>query len=261
MRKVLRYENNEAYWNRRWAEAEHDQDRFTDVTIYPIRYAEMVMTDRSLRSLELGAGLGRLLKQYHFSGHHICGLERSAVAVERLKAEHPALDIREGDVRQLPYADAEFDVILAFGLYHNLENGLEEALAETARCLKPGGRFCISMRPDNIEMSWNERYWLWRNRHRRGQPRVFHKWLVSAAEFTRLIAPFGLRVEQVHYARNVSLLYRVPFLRARAADESERRAAGYRLNAVGRTLDRVLTRYFVTHFSNVVVFIGQKVAV
>lgn len=256
MRKAYRYESNPEYWNRRWREAERDPDSFSDLSIYPIRYAEMVMDDRRLHAAELGAGLGRLLKHYRYTGYDLVGIERSEIAVDVLRAEDPALPIQVGDVRELPYADGEFDIILAFGLYHNIEEGMERALAETARCLKPGGRFCISMRPDNLEMRLNE--WYWRRGGAGSGPRSFHRWLVAEDEFRQVLARHGLRTDRLYRARNVSLLYRIPWLRERARAEAERRSRGYRLNALGRILDRVLRSLFPSQFCNVIVYLGRK---
>jgi SAM-dependent methyltransferase len=258
VRKVLRYEDNAAYWDRRWAEAERDPDSFEDTKIYPIRYANLVMRDPRASALELGAGLGRLLKHYRRFGYRIAGLERSTVAVRRLREEDPSIDIREGDVRALPYADAEFDVVLAFGLFHNIEDGLDDALRETARILRTGGAFCISMRPDNWEMNLNEVYWRWRRPRRPGDVPRFHKWLVGEDEFRRVLARHGLRTDAVHRARNLPITYRVPWLRERSRDETERRGRGYRLNALGRVIDRVLVTLFPAQFCNVTVFIGEK---
>jgi len=260
MKKVYRYEENFKYWDRRWAESGRDADEFLDRNIYPIRYAEMVMTNPADRSVELGTGLGRVLKHYYGKGFKIVGLERSEVAVRRLKEEHPELDVRVGDVRQMPYSDGEFDVVLGFGLYHNLEEGLEQALSETSRCLRKGGRFCISMRPDNLEMNLNEWYWNWRNRGDRNQPRRFHKWLVGEDEFAHCLRNHRLYPRQIHRARNVSLLYRIPWLRGSSAREleSDRRAKGYRLNGLGTFLDRCLVGVFPRQFCNVTVYIGEK---
>lgn len=257
MRKVLRYEDNAAYWDRRWVEADHDENAFADRSIYPIRFAEVVMNDVTARAVELGAGLGRVLKHYHYAGHRIVGVERSAVAVERLRAEDPGLHVMLGDVRAIPFADGEFDVVLAFGLYHNIEEGFDRALAETARVLRVGGRFCISMRPDNIEMDLNERYWMRRRPHP-GETRRFHKWLVRESEFRKTLERHGLVTESLYRARNVSLLYRVPWLRARARDEAQRRASGYRLNLMGRALDAAIVRLWPAQFCNVLVYIGSR---
>jgi SAM-dependent methyltransferase len=261
MKKVYRRENNEAYWDRRWRDAGQDAESFEDLSIYPIRYAEMVMTDPAKRAVEIGCGLGRVVKHYHRKGFAIAGVERSRVAVERLHADSPGLDIRQGDVMALPYADGEFDVVLAFGLYHNLEEGLDQALAETSRILKPGGAFAISMRPNNFEMNANELYWWWKSRGRLTGAKVFHKLLVNEREFSDILRRHRLLTEAVHRARNVSLWYRLPWLRNRAlsaADENVRRSAGYRLNAAGRFLDRLTTAVFPYHSANVIVFVGRK---
>lgn len=261
MKRVYRQEANDAYWDRRWAEAGHDSESFQDLTIYPIRYAEMVMQDRSKRALEIGCGLGRVLKHYAHQGFRISGIERSHVAVERLHKESPSLDVREGDVLALPYANREFDIVMAFGVFHNLEIGIEKALAETARILKQSGQFAISMRPNNFEMNANEIYWRWKSRGRtRGAPQ-FHKLLVGKDEFRHMLAQHGLETEQIHYARNVSLWYRVPFLRDAAdarVDEAKRRAAGYRLNALGRAVDRASIAMFPYQTSNAIVYVGHK---
>jgi len=261
MRRVMRAEANDAYWDRRWREAGRDADTFDDLNVYPIRFAEMVMDDRKAEVLEVGTGLGRVLKHYHQRGFRIAGVERSAVAVQQLREENAELSVVAGDVRALPFASHRFDVVLAFGVYHNIEVGMDDALMETARVLKPGGRFCISMRPDNLEMRLNEWYWGWQRRRRgAGGGRVFHKWLVTAREFKAMLTRHGLMTEEVHTAQNVSLLYRLPWLRARQADESIKRSQGYRLNAVGRAIDGLSMKLMPGQRANALVFVGSKVA-
>ncbi|WP_165845397.1 class I SAM-dependent methyltransferase [Streptacidiphilus pinicola] len=261
MRKALRRaETNERYWDRRWEEAGSDAAAFDSLDIYPVKYAQMVMTDPDSSALELGCGLGRVVKHYHRNGWKITGIERSPVAVDRMREDDPELDVAVGDATDIKLEDGAVDVLMAFGLYHNIENELEQALAESARVIAPGGRFCITMRPDNIEMRLNERYWRWRNRHRSG-PMHFHKWLVGRDEFAALLATHGLNVTDVHYARNMSILYRVPWLRDRriaTSAESVRRAGGYRLNRFGRAVDGFLMRRRPQDFCNVFVFIGTK---
>jgi SAM-dependent methyltransferase len=261
MKKVYRYENNRAYWDRRWREAGEDAGEFQDMTIYPIRYAENVVTRTPGRILEIGCGLGRLVKHYHARGREIIGIERSEVAVQRIKELSHDLDVRVGDALALDFSDNSFDMALAFGVYHNFESGLEQGLSEVARTLKAGGHFVISMRPDNIEMKLNELYWRWRSRNKKDARKSFHKILIGENEFSRMLQQHGLTVDAVHRARNMSILYRLPFLRnreVRASYESVRRAKGYRLNTFGRAMDRALTELFPYHFCNVLVFEGHK---
>ena len=258
MRKVLRHEDNQDHWDRRWADAERDADGFSDLNIYPIKYAQLVMDNPADCAVDLGAGLGRILKHYYNLGHNIVGLERSEVAVQKLKSEIPNSRIFAGDVQKLPFEDAQFDVISAFGLYHNLENELKQALLETARILKPGGRFCISVHPDNLEMRINEWYWKWKQRRHPKSPLKFHKWLLGKQEFIRTLSQYQLNTQKVYFARNVSLLYRIPLLCSSSKNETERRTKGYRLNIIGRILDRILVTLFPSQFCNALVFIGTK---
>lgn len=262
MKRVYRYEDNRKYWDRRWSEAGSDSNAFTDMSIYPIRYAELGMAglEKTAAVLEIGCGLGRVLKHYANRGYNICGIERSAPAVKKIRSESRIYNVVEGDVMALPYAEQSFDVVMAFGVYHNLEFGIEAALAETARVLRTGGRFVISMRPDNIEMMLNEWYWRWQYRGASGPP-AFHKLMVGDGEFRRMLAAHGLATDRVHYARNVAMLYRIPWLRDQSStNESEKRSGGYRLSPLGRVIDRLLNRLFPYQVANVIVFIGHKVA-
>jgi SAM-dependent methyltransferase len=263
MKKVYRFEDNQAYWDRRWFEAGEDAGEFQDLTIYPIRYAESVVCRVPGRILEIGCGLGRVIKHYHARGREIVGIERSKVAVERIRDVLPSLDVRVGDALALDFPDNSFDIALAFGVYHNFESGLEQGLAEIARVLKPGGRFVISMRPHNLEMILNEWYWRWKHGQNSESSSRFHKLLVTDGEFRTLLAKHCLITDAVYRARNMSILFRLPFLQNRDvknAPESLRRAKGYRLNVIGRVLDCLLIVLFPSQFCNVLVFEGHKEA-
>ncbi|MBW8039149.1 MAG: class I SAM-dependent methyltransferase [Planctomycetes bacterium] len=263
MRKMMRYEDNLKYWDRRWSEAECDADSFENLDIYPIKYAEMVVGNNNGRVAEFGCGLGRVVKHYHARGVEITGIERSEIAVQKIKEESSDLKVLVGDVSKLSFPDGYFDTILAFGLYHNIEDGMVDAIKETLRCLKGSGGFCVSIRPDNLEMRLNEWYWNFKARKKYGKsrPGYFHKWAVKEDEFRAILKDLGCKIEKVFYARNVSILWRVPFLRKyrnlKNVSEKELRSCGYQLNTVGELLDRLL-RLAPRSFSNVMVFIGKK---
>lgn len=263
MRKMMRYEDNLKYWDRRWSEVQSDADCFVNLDIYPVKYAEMVMKDNKGRVADFGCGPGRIVKHYHAKGVDITGIERSEIAVQKIKEENGDLKVVVGDVSRLSFPDGYFSAIFAFGLYHNIEDGMVDAIKESLRCLKVDGRFCISMRPDNFEMRLNEWYWNFKARRKNGkeQPGYFHKWAVKEDEFRAILEDLGCKIEEVFYARNVSILWRVPFLRKHGnlnnVSEKELRSRGYQLNIVGALLDRLL-RLAPKSFSNVMVFIGKK---
>jgi len=63
----------------------------------------------------------------------------------RLEGVLDRVEVKEGDVRQLPFADASFDVILSNFVVHEVNNRAEreQMLREIVRVLKPGGRLAL----------------------------------------------------------------------------------------------------------------------
>jgi SAM-dependent methyltransferase len=90
------------------------------------------------RVLEVGPGPGEVSEQMQRElGAEVVAVDVSARMVELARAR--GVDARVGDVQELPFADAAFDlVVAAWVLFHvpDLDRGLEEI----ARVLRPGGR-------------------------------------------------------------------------------------------------------------------------
>jgi SAM-dependent methyltransferase len=93
---------------------------------------------RPQRVLEVGGGEGELAERIvQELGADLVGIDQSERMVEIQRAK--GIDARVGDVEQLPFPDGVFDVaVAAWMLYH--VPGVERALGELARVLRPGGR-------------------------------------------------------------------------------------------------------------------------
>jgi SAM-dependent methyltransferase len=89
------------------------------------------------RLLEVGCGWGELAERIERElGCSVVATDQSPRMVELARERN--LDARVADVRELPFRDAGFDaVVAAWMLYH--VRGLDRALAEVARVLRPGG--------------------------------------------------------------------------------------------------------------------------
>ncbi len=63
----------------------------------------------------------------------------------RLEGVAERVEVRDADARELPFADASFDIVVSSLAIHNIENRAERAKAvrEIARVLKPGGRAAL----------------------------------------------------------------------------------------------------------------------
>jgi arsenite methyltransferase len=111
------------------------------------------------RVLDVGCGLGLFLigaakrlstgravgidkwQQEDLSGNDAAGTLRNAM----VEGVADKVEVHTGDARQLPFADASFDVVLSSMALHNIYNPGERqtAVREIARVLAPGGRVLI----------------------------------------------------------------------------------------------------------------------
>jgi SAM-dependent methyltransferase len=105
------------------------------------------------RVLDVGCGMGELAEQLGKEGIEVVAIDLSPRMVEL--ARQRGVDARVADVQQLPFADGEFDlVVAAWVLYHVPD--LARALLEIARVLEPGGHLlAATVGPENMREIWD----------------------------------------------------------------------------------------------------------
>lgn len=146
MRITYRAHGVEEYWTGRWTDIPADS-AMTNSEVYPLKYALQTVTGNDGPILEAGCGAGRILRYYHERGYDITGFDFIEVAIDKLREVDPTLHVEVGDITALRFDDDAYCYLLAFGLYHNLERGLEEAVAESWRVLSGGGaHLCVFSR-------------------------------------------------------------------------------------------------------------------
>jgi arsenite methyltransferase len=114
---------------------------------HPVRHAGLVRGETVL-DIGCGAGIDTLLAAHAVGPDgHVVGLDMTPAMLDRARrhvAESGAdnVEIREGVMEALPFADASFDVIVSNGVL-NLSTRKSRALAEMLRILRPGGRLSL----------------------------------------------------------------------------------------------------------------------
>jgi SAM-dependent methyltransferase len=107
-----------------------------------IRFDEL----RGKDVLEVGLGYGTVSQRIAESGANLTGLDVSRGPVDWLKHRLAMFDLPgraiQHSILEAPFADQSFDVVIAIGCYHHTGN-LRRAISETARILRPGGRFTM----------------------------------------------------------------------------------------------------------------------
>ena len=102
------------------------------------------------RVLDVACGTGVVAVTCAARGARVSALDLTpellAAARESAEIAHVKIDFHEGDAEQLPFPDAEFDVVLSqFG--HIFAPRPDVAIAEMLRVLKPGGTIGFSTWP------------------------------------------------------------------------------------------------------------------
>jgi SAM-dependent methyltransferase len=262
MKKIFRNKTNEKYWDDRWTESGVDESHFSNRAIYPICYADKIINQGDT-FLEAGCGAGRLYFQYKSEGKNIYGIEYSQTAIDNITKKDSSSQVVQGSITKLPYENDFFDGIMAFGLYHNIENEKEvsQAFIESSRVLKPSGQIVFSVRYDSFENNLIESIV-----RKRGLDQTwdkFHRNHFSLSDITKYLSINNIDIIDITYARNVSFLFKYNFFRSNKMKtknfkEASARSSGFELNFFGKTLDTILHKAMPKLFSNLLVVIGQK---
>ena len=136
-------------WYRAWFGEEY-------LALYPHRDAEEAeaAVDLVLRSfgsapgtiLDLACGAGRHMAELERRGLRGIGLDLSGTLLQQAHSKDARLLLVQGDMRQLPFADASFEVVVnfftSFGYFAEPEEDAQ-VLTEIRRILQPGGCFAL----------------------------------------------------------------------------------------------------------------------
>lgn len=137
------------YWDRVWKET-GGSDGWDQPDQWVVSAASMARKAGASRALDLGCGVGRHALHLARTGFRTSATDRSphalATARENAAADGLDVDFRTGDMTRLPYADNEFDYVLAYNVvYHGDETKLSRTLDEIRRVLRPGGLYQATM--------------------------------------------------------------------------------------------------------------------
>jgi SAM-dependent methyltransferase len=107
--------------------------------------------------LEVGLGYGTVSQRIAESGANLIGLDVSSGPVRWLEHRLGMFDLPgravQGSILDAPFPDRSFDVVVSIGCYHHTGN-MRGAIAETARILRPGGRFTVMVYNAGSYLRW-----------------------------------------------------------------------------------------------------------
>jgi SAM-dependent methyltransferase len=95
--------------------------------------------------LEVGCGEGRVVRALASRGHRVVGLDGSPTLVRHAHDADAGSAYVAGDGTRLPFADATFEVVVAYNSLQTMVavTDMARAVREAARVLKPSGLLCF----------------------------------------------------------------------------------------------------------------------
>jgi SAM-dependent methyltransferase len=155
-------------------------------------------------TVDVGSGEGRVGRELIRRGHTVVGVEGSAALAAAAQAADPPLTVHVGDAARLPLADASADLAVASMSLLNID-AMPAAVAEVARVLDRGGRFCFSLvHPQNSAKplgddpragSYFAEYVYAEERERGGRRMTFHDIHRPLSTYSRALEDAGLLIE------------------------------------------------------------------
>jgi SAM-dependent methyltransferase len=139
------------YWDASWAEqgafvSDIENNRVCENQGVIWRFLDAKL-DPSRLFLEGGCGCANWVRYFTNRGYQTLGIDFAERTVERVKSIVPNIDIRVGNVAEIPLEDGSVHCYYSGGVVEHFENGPDRALAEARRVLARDGWFFCSV-PD-----------------------------------------------------------------------------------------------------------------
>lgn len=103
---------------------------------------DRVGISRGTRLLDVGCGAGLAAQLAAEFGAQVSGIDAAPAFIEIARERLPDGDFRVGDMEELPYAEASFDVVTGFNSFQHAANPVA-ALKEAKRVARGGGRVAM----------------------------------------------------------------------------------------------------------------------
>ena len=152
---------------------------------HEVVYARLADRCADREVLEAGCGEGYGADLIAEKARRVIGLDYDESAVAHVRARYPRVDMRHGNLAELPLADGAVDVVVNFQVIEHLWDQAQ-FVAECHRVLRPGGVLLMST-PNRITFSPG-----------RDTPiNPFHTRELNAAELTELLTAGGFSMESM----------------------------------------------------------------
>jgi SAM-dependent methyltransferase len=183
---------------------------------YSPAFFDQIVPAPGRRTLEVGCGEGRVMRDLAARGHTAVGIDSSPTLLEHARGSDAGGEYVLADAAALPFADAAFDLVVAYNSLMDVDD-MPGSVREAARVLEPDGRLAVCItHPISEAGAFSERTagaefvirgsYLDRRRfdetfERDGLRVTFHGWCYPLSDYTRALEDAGLVIERLRETR------------------------------------------------------------
>jgi ubiquinone/menaquinone biosynthesis C-methylase UbiE len=170
-------------------------------------------------TVDVGCGEGRVSRDLAARGHTVTGVDAAPTMIAAAKEADPNGTYLRADAADLPFADASFDVAIAYNTLMDVVD-LAGSINEIGRVLAPGGRLCMAIthpvintgtmigtgadRKFVLDQPYFETRRFTSLVEQDGMEMLFQGWAHPLTGFTRPLEDAGLLIEAIREPKAVS---------------------------------------------------------
>jgi ubiquinone/menaquinone biosynthesis C-methylase UbiE len=192
----------------RWARTpEHDHYWY-----YRDVFFDDILAPPGQGTVEIGCGEGRVARDLAARGHRVVGIDSSLTLLHYARQASADTAYVQADGAVLPFPDRSFDLAVAYNSLQVVAD-MPGTVAEAARVLGPGGRFCFCVSHPMTDVGrflgddFAIRQDYFTNRRvddaveQRGLAMTFRGWTYSLEDYAVALESAGLRIEAMREPR------------------------------------------------------------
>jgi len=218
---------NDTSWVSFWERTSIDKELEEAKNDYPkILSAITENSHKDSVVLEGGCGLGKFLFYLREKDYkNLIGVDLTDEPLQLIKQRDSLMDVRKGDVNNLPVVDNSVDLYLSMGVIEHFESGPGKALDEAFRVIKKNGILIVAVPYLNIYRGTIRKYFTlpllklfkpsFRNKNR-----IFYQYYYSKRDLKKFIEVSGFETLSWFYYdhyhskdRRVGIYLEFPFMR------------------------------------------------
>ena len=185
----------EQFWDEHWQTDDFQRVAKAKPNSWVVKISERYLPKGS-RILEGGCGSANHVYALHKRGFEIIGLDYAPKTVSLLNETVPELDIRLGDVRDLPFEDQFFDGYWSLGVIEHFWDGYNNIAEEIKRVLRPKGILFLTFPAMTDIRIWKVKtgkYALWQDGNQK--PEDFYQFALSPERTEAFFTELGFTLE------------------------------------------------------------------